>query len=131
VVTTNPSLESRWIQIAQPKGDNLWYQIASVDSTTGISLYSPYQGINVSGGSFVIGQMPILMEDFHDMLLWKALTYYFSSIVDNPNKFKEFSSAYNTKLELLAEYAGTTSVNVNLGRKNPGQNPNLFPQTIG
>jgi len=59
IPTTNAQLESRWIQISQNKGDNLWYQIASVDSTTSLTLYQPYEGINVSGGTYTIGQMPI------------------------------------------------------------------------
>lgn len=128
--TTNSQNESRWIQISQAKGDNLWYQVASVDSTTGITLYQPYQGITVSGGSYTLGQMPILMEDFHDMLVWKALVYYFSSIVDNPKKAAEFQGMYDAKLELLAEYAGTKTIHVNLGREAVRMNPNLYQQNL-
>lgn len=131
-VTTNPSSESRWIQFAQPTGDNLWYQIDNISSTTNLTLYTPYQGINVSGVStYTIGQMPILMEDFHDMLLWKVLEYYFTSIVDNPGKRREYGGYYETKLALLAEYAGSKTTHVNLGRKASMINPNLFPQTLG
>ena len=130
VPTTNSQLESRWIQISQNKGDNLWYQIASVSSTTALTLYQPYQGISVSGGSFTIGQMPILMEDFHDMLVYKALVHYFSSIVDNPKKAAEFQNIYNMKLELLEEYAGQKTVDVNLGRRPLSRNPNLYQQSL-
>lgn len=131
IPTTNAQLESRWLQISPNKGDNLWYQIASVDSTTAATLYQPYQGITVSGGSFTIGQMPIIMEDFHDMLVYKALTFYFSSIVDNPKKRAEFEDAYNKKLEMLDEYAGSNTVNVNLGRRPLMRNPNLYGQSFG
>ncbi len=130
--TTNPALESRWIQFAQPSGDNLWYQIDNVSSTTNLTLFTPYQGITIAGSSaYTIGQMPIIMEDFHDMLLWKVLAYYFTSIVDNKGKRDQYQGYYNTKLELLAEYAGTKTVNVNLGRRFNALNPNLFPQNIG
>ncbi len=134
VPTTNISNESRWIQFAQPNGDNLWYQITSVNSTTGLTLYQPYQGVTVAGtvaGTYTIGQMPILMEDFHDMLIWKALTYYFSSIVDNPKKYEEFKDAYDTKLALLAEYSGSNTIQVNLRGKINTINPNAYPQNIG
>lgn len=131
VPTVNTVSESRWIQFSQPTGDNLWYQIASIDSTTGITLATPYMGSNISGSStYTIGQMPLLVEDFHDMLLWKALTYYFSSIVDNPKKKQEFEDAYNTKLVLLEEYCGTKTVDVNLKRPQLMQNPNLFVQNL-
>lgn len=126
VPTTNAQSESRWIKFAQPTGDNLWYQIASVDSATQITLYTPYQGISIVNGAYTIGQMPILMEDFHDMLLWKALVYYFTSIVDNEGKRKQYELLYNQKLELLADYAGSKTTSVNLGRRASYLNPNLF-----
>lgn len=135
--TTNSQLESRWIQfsptaVSTTAGDNLWYQIASVDSTTGVTLYQPYQGTTITASSsYTIGQMPILQEDFQDMLVWKALTYYFSSVVDNAGKRNEFEDAYNKKLKLLDEYLGNKSVNVNLGRPQPSLNPNLYGQTFG
>lgn len=130
--TTNPQLESRWIQFAQPSGDNLWYQIDAVTSTTNINLFAPYQGITVAGSSaYTIGQMPLLMEDFHDMLLWKVLAYYFTSIVDNKGKREEYEGYYKTKLELLSEYSGSNTTSVNLRGRINRLNPNLFPQDIG
>lgn len=128
ITTTNAQLESRWIQIQQNKGDNLWYQIASVDSATSITLYQAYQGITVSGGSYTVGQMPILAEDFQDMLIWKPLIFYFSSIVDNKVKRAEFQGLYDEKLKQLDEYADSSSVNVNLSRTTTYQNPNLYWQ---
>lgn len=131
IPTTNYQLESRWIQISPNKGDNLWYQIATVDTTTGITLFQPYQGITVSGGSFTIGQMPLIIEDCQDILVYKALIHYFSSIVDNPIKKAEFESIYNEKLKMLDDYSGTKTVNVNLRSQAQTMNPNLFGQTFG
>lgn len=128
--TTNIQNESRWIQISQTKGDNLWYQVSSVDSGTSITLFEPYQGIAVTGGSYILGQMPILMEDFHDMLIWKALTYYYSSIVDNPKKREEYQGNYDIKLRQLDDYAGSKTTHVNLGRRPNRMNPNLFQQNL-
>lgn len=125
--TINAQSESRWIQFAEPKGDNLWYQIQTVDSTTGITLFGPYQGSAISGGNYTIGQMSLLQEDFQDMSLYKALVYYFTTVVDNKGKREQFQSIYNQKLELLAEYSGSSTINVNLGRRTMNRNPNLFP----
>jgi hypothetical protein len=124
--------ESRWIQFAQPTGDNLWYQIYSVNSATSITLVGNYQGATISGVSaYTIGQMPVLMEDFQDMLLWKALVIYYSSGVgSNKEKKDEFAELYDQKLELLAEYAGTKTINVNLSPKRVRGNPNLFQSNI-
>lgn len=130
--TTNSGNESRWIQISQTKGDNLWYQVASVDSNTQITLYQPYQGTTVSGGLYTLGQMPLIAEDFQDMLIWKLLVYYFSSIVDNPKKAAEFQAMYDSKLKLLSEYSGSNTVNVNLSPKRAFRgNPNSYVQEVG
>lgn len=131
-VTTNPQLESRWIQInssatAANSGDALWYQVRSVDSATQITLYQPYQGTSVTAGTYTLGQMPLIAEDFQDMLVWKALTYYFSSIVDNKVKAAEYKTFYDTKLALLNEYSSSNSIQVNLSPRGIGRNPNLFP----
>lgn len=130
VVTNNAQLESRWIRIPQPSGDNLWYQIASVDSTTSITLYQPYQGITVEGATYTIGQMPLLMEDFQDMLVWKPLIFYYSTIVSKPEKVKEYEELYAEKKKQLDEYAGSKTINVNLSRTAVGRNPNLYPQSL-
>lgn len=137
--TTNPQLESRWIQFvptssSSTSGDNLWYQIASVNSATSITLYQPYQGTTITAttaGNYTVGQMPIIAEDFQDMLVWKALQYYYTSIVDNAKKATEYLNIYNTKLAMLKEYSGTNTVNVNLSPKKRRGNPNLYGQTFG
>lgn len=131
IPTTNSSLESRWIQIAPPKGDNLWYQISNVDSTTGLTFYQPYQGVSVTAGTYIIGQMPILAEDFHDMLLYKPLYTYFSSVNKDSDKAKQFNELYQERLQLLEKYSGSNTFDVNLGRRPQYINPNLFQQDIG
>lgn len=137
-ITSSSTGESRWIQFSptstsSTSGDNLWYQIATVNSATSITLVGNYQGTTITGSTtYTIGQMPVLMEDFQDMLLWKSLVIYYSSGVGaNEERRKEFEGLYDQKLELLAEYAGTKAINVNLSRRGIRPNPNLFPQNIG
>jgi hypothetical protein len=120
-----------WLKITAPSGDNQWYQISSIESATSLTLVNTYQGGSTSGASYTIGQMPLLLEDFHDILVFDALVTYFSSIVDNPNKLKEFTARRDAIFLMMDEYAGTKSLNVNLARQRLGQNPNLFPQSIG
>lgn len=131
VPTTNKALESRWIKIAQNKGDNLWYQIASVDSTSSLTLYQPYQGITVATGTGTVGQMPILMEDFQDMLVWKPLIIYYNSIVKDAEKVKLYEGLYEDKLGQLNSYAGSKTTSVNLRSTAINRNGNLYPQSIG
>lgn len=130
--TVNQQLESRWIQFAQPQGDGLWYQIQNISSTTGITLYQPYQGSTITTSTgWTIGQMPLIAEDFQDMLPWKVLSQYYKTIVDNPKKAAEFDEEYEKKRALLSEYSGSNTINVNLSRKGGRTNPNLYGQRFG
>ncbi len=115
-----------YLTMTPPKGDGLPYRIASFADTTHLTLESPVIQVPGSGASYVIGQMPLLSEDFHDMLVYYALMTYYSSILDNQPKHQKFKDMYDEKLELLQEYAGTKSINVDLGDKPQQVNPNLF-----
>lgn len=130
--TVNQQLESRWIKFAQPTGDELWYQIANVNSTTSITLYQPYQGSTITNSQgFTIGQMPLVAEDFQDLMIWKVLQQYFTSIVDNKGLVAEYKDMYEQKMELLTEYSGSNTVQVNLSPRGIGRNPNLYPRRLG
>lgn len=120
-----------WIKITPPSGDGNWYQIYSLDSATTLTLVNKYSGLTTSGASFVIGQMPVILEDFHDLIVFRTLMKYFSSTVDNPTKYKEYKEAYIEGIEAADEYIGTKSLNVNLRQQINTINPNLYQQGIG
>lgn len=109
-------------------GDGIWYPIYQFNSSTSLTLALPVVNApNITTATtYTIGQMPVLQEDFHDMIVYSALRIYFSSIVKDEAKFKEFDALYKEGLELLKDYAGTKQVNVDL-EDTPNQiNPNLF-----
>lgn len=117
-----------FIKANPPYGDGIWYPIAQFNSNTSLTLANPVVNApNITNATtYTIGQFPILSEDFHDMLVHGALKIYFSSIMENTNKFKEFDALYKERLELLEAYAGTKSINVDLGGPVMQQNPNLY-----
>lgn len=61
----------RWLRITHDNGadsgDGVWYEIASITSTTELELVRKYGGTTISGGSqaFTIGMMPLLPEAYH------------------------------------------------------------------
>lgn len=122
-----------WLKPASPLGDNNWYQISSIASATALTLANVYPSTNSTqaGASYTIGQMPVLYEDFHDLIVYRALIRYFSTIVNEPQKAKAFQEMYNEGLSLMADYLGSKSVNVNLRARMNQSNPNLYPQSIG
>jgi hypothetical protein len=120
-----------WIRVTAPKGDNNWYQIKSIESATSLTLVNPYQGETTSGASYVIGQMPLLLEDFHDIPIYKPLVIYFSTIQPNEAKASEFKNLYKEGIERMDKYVGTKSLNVNLNPPRQMRNPNLYQGNFG
>lgn len=116
------------IKINPPYGDGIWYPISKFTSDTALTTALPIVNAPniISGTTYTIGQLPILSEDFHDMLVYGALKVYFSSVVDNPKKYKQYDDLYKERLELLKDYAGTKQVTVDLGEEPAQVNPNLF-----
>ncbi len=120
-----------WIKMTPPNGDGNWYQISSITSATVLTLVNAYTGGTKAGCNFIIGQMPLLLEDYHDLLVYRALMLYFSSIVDNPNKRKQFAEMYEEGIGKLDGYAGSKALQVNLRGAINTINPNAYPQSIG
>lgn len=119
-----------WIRINTPLGDNEWYQISTITSATNLTLVNPYQGSTTSGASYTIGQMPLLLEDFHDVIVYKPLIIYFSTIQPNEGKKAEFSNMLSEAIKKMDDYVGTKSLNVNLGKPKIMSNPNLYPYSL-
>lgn len=120
-----------WLKITAPTGDNNWYQIASIESDTSLTLINTYQGTTCSGASYTIGQMPLLLEDYHDVLVFDSLVTYFTTIVDNKTKADEFRARREEITKMMDGYSGMKSLNVNLGRPTTGMNPNLYGSSFG
>jgi hypothetical protein len=115
------------LRITPPDGDGLWYPIQRFTSTTALTLNLPLVNVNeLTSAAYTIGQMPLLQEDFHDMLVYGALMIYFSSIKSDDKQYTKFKDLYNQRLELLEAYAANKSVNVDLGSQPVPANPNLF-----
>lgn len=127
-VATNIGYYNLKIRANPPYGDGIWYPIRQFTDNTDLILDLPVVNApNITAATtYTIGQFPLLEEDFHDMLVYGALKTYYSSIVKDTDRFKEFDGLYQERLQLLEAYAGTKSVNVDLESEPQAINPNLF-----
>ncbi len=129
-LNTDVTYFSLYLRIDPPNGDGTWYPISQFNSDTSLTLASPIQNQpTIAGGvTYSIGQMPILQEDFHDMLVYgRPLQTYFSSLVENQTKFKQFETLHQQSLTLMEDYLGTKQVNVDLEAEPVLSNPNNYP----
>jgi len=118
--------QNLWIRIPHPAGDNNWYQILSIESNTSLTLVQAYNGLSTTGATYTIGQTPSILEDFHDLIVFKSLTTYFSTIQQNSAKLAEFKDKYDEGIKAMDNYVGEKVLNVDLGTKPQPINPNLF-----
>lgn len=116
------------IKIDPPDGDGLWYPIQRFTSATALTLNLPLVNVNeLTSATYVIGQFPLLHEDFHPLLVYSALCVYFTSIVKDKEKFEMFNALKNQLEQLMESYLGTKSLeSVDLGQRPISANPNLF-----
>jgi hypothetical protein len=120
--------QNLWIRLTEPSGDGNWYQISSIQTNTSLTLLQPYQGITVAGAAYTIGQMPLLLEDFQDLLVYRPLMIYYASINKDTEKYNQFKSLYDEGIKMMDDYVGSKAMDVNLGRNTINRNPNLFYQ---
>lgn len=132
--TTN--MADRWINIPltalnATTGDGEWYQIASVESATSLTLYNEYQGGTAAGATYTIGEVPILPEDYQDLPLYRALYIYHTTINKDTDKAALNKSLYDEGYARLEAEFGSKTSGVGITPQDyPTVNPNLFQNNV-
>lgn len=76
------SMAGRYLRISDTNADNggdeYWYEIASVQDGTHLTLTKPYQGTTITGATatYVIGQITYEPETYHMAPIYRALAQY-------------------------------------------------------
>lgn len=129
-------MAGQWIRVAHSStnstnGDNQWYQIASVTSSTVLVLKNKYTGATVSGATATIGEVSILPEDYQDLPLYRLGVIYYTTRFPDPIRAQSYQKLWDTGLAALdAEYGSkTTSVILN-DVDQPFINPNLYQSSV-
>jgi len=133
--TWTTPMVGRWIRVthsdvAAASGDGTWYEIAEVTSTTTLNLVRPYGGRSLTTGAsaaYIIGQMPLMPENFHDMPVYKAAAVYWYNN-DDVGRADRYMVIYDRKQETLTSQYSSESTDPVLEEGGEGRriiNPNL------
>lgn len=101
----NASMVGRYIRIddsdAANVGDNRWYKIASVTSTTVLELTEDYEGTSIAAGSatYTIGQAYPLPEAYHMAPVYRATALYWDT-EGNAERADRFWQLYDGGYEM-------------------------------
>lgn len=125
-------MEDNWLRIPYSStnannGDNQWYQINSVDSTTSLRLKNNYTGDTVSSATYTIGQVSILPEDYQDLPLYRMASLYYTTRFPDATRAKEYQKLWDDGIKALDDEFGSKTTSVILPDTDAGMvNPNLF-----
>lgn len=129
-------MAGQWIRIATSSsnttsGDNQWYQIDSVTSTSVLVLKNKYTGNTVVSGSFTVGETPVLPEDYQDLALWRMGYIYYTTRFPDPTRAKLYKELYDDGFDALNTEFGSKTVSIVLpDTQQPIFNPNLYQSNI-
>jgi hypothetical protein len=129
-------MAGNWIRVIHSStdsanGDNQWYQIDSITSSTILVLKNKYTGATVTAGSFTIGQVSILPEDYQDLPLYRMGMIYYSTRLIDKGKYQQYKELYESGLAALDQEFGSKTSSVILNDVDvPNINPNLFQSNI-
>lgn len=131
--TWTAPMAGRYIQLtpsntAGASGDNRWYLIDAVGSTTSITLATAYLGLTVSGStSYTIGEMSALPEEYQHLPVYLACKVYFTTIEPELDRARVFDEEYNQIYGQFVEAYAMQTANVNIEtERRPVINPNLL-----
>lgn len=128
-------MAGRWLRVthsntAASSGDHHWYEIATIPSSTTLTLIRPYGGRSLTTGAaaaYTIGQMPPLPDGFHELPVYGALAKYFSSVNPNTERRNLYKQEYNELMLQLEKgwSAPDSSMVLDDGYGREMVNPNL------
>jgi hypothetical protein len=110
-------------------GDGQWYEIATVPSTTTMTLTRVYGGTAITTGTavYTIGQMPLLPDAFHDTP-WKFAAAKYWAKEDDVRSRELMAEVTQDLIDLNSTYSSDTTEMVldDGGYQNQIINPNLY-----
>jgi len=129
--TFTSAMAGRWIYATPPTGDGNWYEIESYTSATVMTLINQYQGTTAASITTLIGEVPILPEDYQDLPIYRACSIYFTTRVPDPTRAELFTKLYDEGEQRLDAEFGSKSASVAITPNDSEViNPNLYVRSL-
>lgn len=133
---TKAMAQGGWLRVSHSgtdaaNGDNQWYEISSWTSATVMTLKNVYSGATVTGGSYTIGEMSILPEDYQDLPLYRMGLIYYTTRFPDATRAEFYKSLWEEgEARLNEEFGSKTSSVILTDTDTPIINPNLYQKNI-
>lgn len=110
-------------------GDHMWYEIASVPTSTTLTLTRTYGGTAIAAAtaSYTIGQVSLIPEPHNQLPIFEALKIYFTSIEPNADKAQLYGGMFDSGYaQMVRDFGSKMDVVLDDGNsKNEQFDPNL------
>lgn len=110
--------------------DGNWYEITAVNSTTSLTLKTPYVGPSDSGATYRLGQLFIFPAEYDDVPVDYAL-YRFYESRNNPQRSTYHKSNYDTAVGQAVEAYASSSTSTVITDETEGLNLWKIPPMPG
>lgn len=118
-----------YFQIADGSDGN-WYEVTAVNSTTGLTIKTPYVGPSVAGATYRLGQLFIFPTEYDDTPVDYALSRFWESR-SNTGRASYYTDRYQTSVnDAIEKYASSSLSNV-ITENDMGLNLWLIPPMPG
>lgn len=113
-------------------GDGVWYEVETVGSATSITLSTTYQGPTIAAGTaaYILGQTPIIPENYQPMLLHFAAYLYWNLQNNGASRADRFRQEYEDMFNQMVadQLSKADDIVVEPVLRDYIFNPNLFIQ---
>jgi hypothetical protein len=106
-------------------GDGLWYKIGGFTSTSVLTLEQYYQGMSGSGRNFIIGEAPIIPEEYHESLMDYAAWRHYLGRKDRQTA-ADFQNLWVGAIEEMQENYGNKTSSMVLDDIPTMENTSIF-----
>lgn len=131
--TWTTAMIGRFIRITEDDtaltGDGIWYEIATVPSSTTLTLVRTYQGtaLAAASASYTIGELSLIPEPHEQLPIFEALNLYFTSTDPDVGKAQLYGEKFKEGyMQMFTDYGSKTNVVLDDGGDRQPINPNLL-----
>lgn len=120
--TFTSAMPGRYLQATN---DGFWYELSTFTSTTVMNLRKKFQGITTAGLAYIVGEMPVLPESYHDLPVFYAASQYWYQNGD-AGRGQQYERLFNEGIARLVKDHGLKTTSLTIGGEEPILNPNYF-----
>lgn len=132
--TWGTGMVGQYIRVTQTNaakgGDGYWYEIASVPTSSTLTLVRTYGGtaIATATADYTIGEVSLIPEPHDQLPVFEALKIYFTSVDPNVPKAQLYDKMFQENyMQMFKDYGSKTNVVLDDGNGGYQQtNPNLL-----